>query len=256
MPIDHRAVIDNPEFLRPYCTVHPLAVLMGSVTLERGSVVMPMALVGKPTRGGGTLARTPDRNLDDETLIGEHATVDAHAVVYAGARVGPHSIIGAHATVRENSVIGSRCVIGHYADISHDCVISDGVKVMNHVHLTGGTIVGANTFIAPGVTSASDSDIAGLRAYAWDERRHEPPVIGKSVVIGCGAVILAGVHIGDGATICAGAVVTKDVPPGETVLGLPARPRSPRPANDAFAPITRFSPEEAEGDIAVFAHPV
>lgn len=256
MPIDHRAIIDNPELLRPHCSVHPLAVLMGSVILERGASVMPHAVVGKPTRGAGTLARTPDRNVEAETVIGERATIDCHAVVYAGARIGPHTIIGTHATAREGSVIGSRCVIGDHATVSHDCIVSDDVSVMDHTILIGGTIIGQGSFIGPGVVMANDPDIEGLRNYKSPNDRLAPPVIGKRVVIGCGAVILPGVHIGDGATICAGAVVTKDVRPGDIVVGLPARPKLPRPANDPFAPITRFSPEEVEGDLAVFGHPV
>lgn len=48
-------------------------------------------------------------------------------------------------------------------------------------------------------------------------------VIGNDVWIGFEAVILAGVHIGDGAIIGSRAVVTKDVPPYTTVGGMPAR---------------------------------
>ena len=48
--------------------------------------------------------------------------------------------------------------------------------------------------------------------------------MGKSVLIGANATILEKVSIGDGARIGAGAVVTKDVKQGETVVGVPARP--------------------------------
>ena len=51
-----------------------------------------------------------------------------------------------------------------------------------------------------------------------------PVHIGDRVWIGGGAIILAGVTIGDGAVVGAGSVVTKDVAPGQIVVGSPARP--------------------------------
>lgn len=51
-----------------------------------------------------------------------------------------------------------------------------------------------------------------------------PIAIGKNVWIGRGAVVLAGVSIGDGAVVGANAVVTRDVPAGATVGGAPAKP--------------------------------
>lgn len=51
-----------------------------------------------------------------------------------------------------------------------------------------------------------------------------PIVIGDDVFLGQNAVVLGGVSIGDGATVAAGAVVTRDVPAGSIVGGVPARP--------------------------------
>lgn len=56
---------------------------------------------------------------------------------------------------------------------------------------------------------------------AWDNKGNI--VIGNDVWIGYEAVIMAGVHIGDGAIIAARAVVTKDVPPYTIVGGTPAK---------------------------------
>ena len=52
------------------------------------------------------------------------------------------------------------------------------------------------------------------------------PAVGRSVTIYAGAVIAGSIAVGDGATIAANAVVLKDVPPGATAVGAPARMRT------------------------------
>ena len=51
-----------------------------------------------------------------------------------------------------------------------------------------------------------------------------PTRVDRRASIGSGAVVLAGVRIGEGALVGAGAVVTRDVPAGATVAGVPGRP--------------------------------
>jgi serine O-acetyltransferase len=75
-------------------------------------------------------------------------------------------------------------------------------------------VVGARSVIMPGV-------VVGARS--WDAHdRHAK--IGADVVIGSGAVLLGPVRVGDGARIGANSVVLRDVEPGMTVIGSPARP--------------------------------
>lgn len=49
------------------------------------------------------------------------------------------------------------------------------------------------------------------------------PIIGNNVTVYAGAIVIGGIHIGDGAKIGAGTVVTKDVPAGATIVGNPMR---------------------------------
>lgn len=53
-------------------------------------------------------------------------------------------------------------------------------------------------------------------------KRH--PTLGNQVIVGAGAKILGAINVGDGARVGANAVVVKDVAPGQTVVGIPARP--------------------------------
>ena len=56
-----------------------------------------------------------------------------------------------------------------------------------------------------------------------DNRHEEQPVLGDHVFLGCGVSIIGKVHIGDHATIGAGSVVTKDIPPHAIAAGNPCR---------------------------------
>lgn len=67
---------------------------------------------------------------------------------------------------------------------------------------------------------------------AWDNKGDI--VIGNDVWIGYEAVIMAGVHIGNGAIIATRAVVTKDVPPYTIVGGIPAKPIRKRFTDDTI----------------------
>jgi acetyltransferase-like isoleucine patch superfamily enzyme len=116
-------------------------------------------------------------------------------------------------------------------ELGNHVVISRGV----HLVAFAGLRIGDGTMIGE-YTSIRDANHARLASTPMRDSGNiaRPIVIGNEVWIGRGAAILAGVHIGDGATVGANAVVTRDVPPGTTVAGVPARPIVPRslPAHD------------------------
>lgn len=85
----------------------------------------------------------------------------------------------------------------------------------------GGISIGDGTLIGHRVVIATINH--GLRPEGRMDHHIAPVRVGRNVWIGSGSIILPGVTIGDGATVAAGAVVTKDVPEGTVVDGVPAR---------------------------------
>jgi virginiamycin A acetyltransferase len=115
-----------------------------------------------------------------------------------------------------------RNVLYHYP-VNHDrliigkfCSIACGAKFL--FNASNHTMSSLSTYPFP---IFPDWDENVLVAEAWDNKGDI--VIGNDVWIGYEAVIMAGVHIGDGAIIGTRAVVTKDVPPYTIVGGVPAK---------------------------------
>lgn len=168
--------------------------------------------------------RRPVRTVD-AGRVGRDSVIGALCVVYAGVLLGREACVGDHAVIREDTRIGNRCVIGTKVDIQYGCTIADDVRILNETQIAGGTVIGAGTFIAPGVQTANDPYLFNFDMEDYRDRGQKAPVIGCNVKIGPGAILLPGVVIGDRAVVGAGAVVTKDVPAGVKVFGMPAAAR-------------------------------
>lgn len=109
--------------------------------------------------------------------------------------------------------------------------LGDGVVLSRGVHLVAmaGIKIGAGTMIGEysSIRDANHQRIEG-RPIRESGHRATPIVIGDEVWIGRGVTVLGGVTIGDRAIIGANAVVTRSVPAGVVVVGVPAAPISNR----------------------------
>jgi UDP-2-acetamido-3-amino-2,3-dideoxy-glucuronate N-acetyltransferase len=126
-----------------------------------------------------------------------------------GCRIGDGTRIGTFVEVQRGATIGARC------------------KIQSHTFICDGVEIGDEVFVGHGVMFINDrrpratNETGELQTDAdWTLER---TVVEPHATIGSGAVLLGGIHVGESALVGAGAVVTRDVPPGHVVMGVPAR---------------------------------
>jgi acetyltransferase-like isoleucine patch superfamily enzyme len=125
-----------------------------------------------------------------------------------GCTIGDETKIGAFVEIQKNASIGARCKISSHS------FVCEGVHIEDEVFVGHGVM-----FINDRFPRATTKGILQTEAD-WSV---VPTYVRRGASIGSGAVILCGVTIGEQALVGAGAVVTRDVPAGATVKGVPAR---------------------------------
>ncbi len=143
--------------------------------------------------------------------------------------IGEGTRVWAFAHVMPRAVVGRDCNIGDGAFIESGAVLGDRVTVKNQAMIWDGVSISDDVFIGPGVIFTNDRTPRSPRMAAVAARYAEPSgwqaktIVERGVSLGAGAVVVAGVTIGEFALIGAGAVVTRNVPPHRIVAGNPAR---------------------------------
>ena len=149
-----------------------------------------------------------------DVVLGERVAIFHPTLVNLyGCRIGDDTKIGTFVEIQKNAVIGRRC------------------KISSHTFVCEGVTIEDDVFVGHGVMFINDRRpraTADGRLQTESDWTVVPTLVKRGASIGSGAAILCGVTIGENALIGAGAVVTRDVAPGETVAGVPARRLDPR----------------------------
>lgn len=146
-----------------------------------------------------------------DVRLGRDVRIHALVNLY-GCTIGDETGIGAFVEIQKNAVVGSRC------------------KISSHTFVCEGVIIEDECFVGHNVSFINDRYPRAVTEEGLPQRDNDweviPTKVCRGASIGSGSVILCGVTIGEKAMIGAGAVVTKDVAPGEVVCGVPARARA------------------------------
>ena len=163
----------------------------------------------------GRLNKRSGIRIDRSTYIAGSATIQIDA---DGCVLGGRVLISGAVIISDGVIIapyGGSIEIGAHAYIGPYCVL------YGHGGLTNGrnTMIGAHTIIVP-----ANHGIARLDMPMGSQPLTKKGIaIGEDVWIGAGCKVLDGVHIGNGAVIGAGSVVTKDIDAYTVAFGVPAR---------------------------------
>lgn len=124
-------------------------------------------------------------------------------------------------------IIGDETRVGSFVEVQRGAVIGRRCKVSSHTFVCGGVTIEDECFLGHGVLFVNDRYPRAVRSdgrlQTEDDWQLEPTRICRGASLGSGAIILCGVTVGEKALVGAGAVVTRDVPPGAVVAGVPAR---------------------------------
>ncbi len=198
---------------------------------------------------GVTLIDPAATHIGGEVEIGPDTTIYPGTHLWGRTRIGRGCLIGPNTIVRD-SVVGDRSVVE--ASVVEQATIEENVQVGPFAHLRKGAYLerdvecgnftevknsrlGAGSkqhhfsYLGDATLGRKVNIGAGTITCNYDGVSKHPTAIGDGAFIGSDTMLIAPIRVGAGAMTGAGSVVTRDVPDGEVVYGVPARPRPRQP---------------------------
>jgi bifunctional N-acetylglucosamine-1-phosphate-uridyltransferase/glucosamine-1-phosphate-acetyltransferase GlmU-like protein len=173
--------------------------------------VAPTAIIGTPFR---PLLDGRELDIDQDPVIAPGVWIGHYTTVGRGVMVGPGSILEDFVGIEPGAQIGSRVLVTSRSWIGIGATVGDNSVIKGYI--------GDHARIGRGCRIFGDLIHRQLNpSVPWDDPAAEEPapIVGDGAFVGWRAVIVGGVNIGAGAYVCAGALITKDVPAGYIAYG-------------------------------------
>ena len=185
------------------------AVIHPGVSLGERVIIEDFCIIGVPPTGA---------EVRQETVIGDDSVIRSFTVIYAGNHIGVRFKTGNKVNIRENNLIGDDVSVGTLSVVEHHVRIHDGARIHSQVFVPEYSVLGEECWLGPQavLTNARFPQSPGVKDALTG------PVLERRAMVGANATLLPGVRVGAGSLVGAGSVVTKDVPPGVIVAGVPA----------------------------------
>ena len=150
------------------------------------------------TRLGRDVTIEPNVFFGPGVSVADGATIRAFCHL-EGASLGPNTEVGPYARLRPGAVLEEKAKVGNFVEIKKS-TLGKGAKA-NHLSYIGDARVGAKTNIGAGTITCN-----------YDGYEKHLTEIGENVFVGSNTAMVAPVKIGNGASIAAGSVITRDIP--------------------------------------------
>lgn len=200
--------------------------IYGPSKIRKNSIIDSFVVIGYPSRAKAKkIIQKEERkiaveylydNISSGSIIGENSHIRPFTTIYEKSFLENHVETGTNVVIREHCRIGSGSVIGSGTILDSDVSVGKNARIQSNNFIPPKIVLKDNIFLGPGVKFANDTYPVSNRLITT--------LVEDNVIIGIGAIILAGVTIGEGAIIVAGSLVTKSAPSNYVLMGSPAKP--------------------------------